>query len=123
MFGQSAADADVPPAPVAGRCFRIITSNPPYVAEGDPYLEALQAEPDLALTAGPGGLEAIETLARDCMSIIDPDGHLFVEHGADQREAVADIFATYGWGSIRCYDDYAGLPRVTSAQSTASETS
>lgn len=109
-------------APVAGRTFRIIASNPPYVREGDPYLEALQAEPSLALTAGPRGLEAIETLARDCRSIIDAEGMLFVEHGAGQREAVADILATYGWQSIRCYDDLAGLPRVTSAHPTASET-
>ena len=108
--------------PVAGRTFRIIVSNPPYVREGDPYLDALQAEPDLALTAGPGGLEVIETLARDCRSIIDASGMLLIEHGADQREAVAGILATYGWGSIRCYDDYAGLPRVTSAHPTASET-
>lgn len=108
--------------PVKDRTLRIIVSNPPYVREGDPYLDALRAEPELALTAGPGGLEVIETLARDCQSIIDPEGMLFVEHGADQREAVADILATYGWGSVRCYDDYAGLPRVTSAHPTASET-
>jgi len=108
--------------PVAGRTFRIIVSNPPYVREGDPYLDALQAEPDLALTAGPGGLEVIETLARDFRLIIDAAGMLLIEHGADQREAVAGILATYGWGSIRCYDDYAGLPRVTSAHPTASET-
>ena len=109
-------------APVAGRTFRIIVSNPPYVPEGDPYLEALRAEPDLALAAGPGGLEAIEVLARDCRSIIDAEGMLFVEHGAEQREAVAEILLAYGWASIRCYDDYAGLPRVTSAHPTASET-
>ena len=109
-------------APVAGQTFRIVTSNPPYVREGDPYLDSLQAEPDLALTAGPGGLEAIETLARDCRPIIDAEGMLFLEHGAEQREAVADILTAYGWGSIRCYDDYAGLPRVTSAHPTASET-
>ena len=65
---------------------------------------------------------AIETLARDCRSIIDDDGILFIEHGAEQREAVAGTLAAYGWETIRCYDDYAGLPRVTSAQPTASET-
>lgn len=109
-------------APVAGRTFRIIVSNPPYVSEGDPYLEALQAEPGLALAAGPLGLEAIETLARDCLSIIDAEGMLFLEHGAEQREAVDAILTACGWKSIRCYDDYAGLPRVTSAHPATSET-
>ncbi len=108
--------------PVEGRRFRVIVSNPPYVRQGDPFLEALTAEPDVALTPGPGGLEAIEKIVRDCVSIIEPDGSLFIEHGADQRDDVARILSSYGWEFIRCYDDYAGLPRVTSAHSASSET-
>ena len=108
--------------PVRDRTFRVILSNPPYVREGDPHLDSLQAEPSAALTAGPEGLEAIDVIARDCRAIIDDNGILFIEHGSEQREAVAETLLSYGWCSIQCYDDYAGLPRVTSAHPEASET-
>ena len=103
--------------------FDYVLSNPPYVSEGDPHLTALGAEPRMALTAGAEGLDTIEIIARDCPAIIDDGGLLLVEHGCDQRDAVAALLGTYGWRSIRCYDDYAGLPRVTGAYFEASETS
>ena len=53
-------------APVADQKFRVIVSNPPYVAEGDAALEALAAEPDVALTSGADGLDAIRQLAHEC---------------------------------------------------------
>ena len=109
--------------PVADRRFKVIVSNPPYVREGDQFLESLQAEPDVALVPGPAGLEAIETIARDCVPIIEAGGRLFLEHGADQRDEVASVLSSYGWESIQCYDDFAGLPRVTSADFPSSETS
>lgn len=108
--------------PVRERSFGIIVSNPPYVREDDLHLESLQSEPDLALVAGPDGLAAIETIARDCVSIADPGATLLLEHGAEQRDQVAEILLSYGWESIRCYDDHAGLPRVTSAHHFFSET-
>ena len=40
---------------------------------------------------------------------------LLIEHGADQEEAVAALLKAHGWANIRCYKDYSGLPRVTSA--------
>ena len=109
--------------PVQDRRFRVIASNPPYVCEGDLHLDSLQAEPEMALTSGPDGLVDIETIARDCVSIIEPGGILLMEHGAEQRDQVAEILMSYGWESIRCYDDHAGLPRVTSAHHSVSETS
>jgi len=45
--------------PVQGQRFDLIVSNPPYVAGNDPALAALAAEPELALTPGPTGLEAL----------------------------------------------------------------
>jgi release factor glutamine methyltransferase len=109
--------------PVAGRTFQVILSNPPYVCEDDPHLAALRAEPQMALKAGPEGLDAIEIIARDCRAIIDGGGLMLVEHGSEQREAVARMLDAYGWRSVRCYDDYAGLPRVTGAHYEPSETS
>ena len=106
--------------PVADRSFRVIVSNPPYVGDSDTALEALRAEPDLALASGPDGLDAIRRLARDCRSIIDDDGLLILEHGNEQQLAVAQILESNGWRDIACFDDYAGNPRVTSARPKAS---
>lgn len=110
-------------APVEGRQFQVIVSNPPYVRQGDPYLASLRSEPEGALVPGPGGLEAIETIAKQCAAIIEPGGALLIEHGSDQKDDVARILASYGWTSIQCYDDYAGLPRVTGARFPSDETS
>ena len=101
--------------PVAERRFEVIVSNPPYVRDDDEALAALQAAPMLALQAGPQGLDAIEVLARGCPAIIVAGGLLVFEHGADQQDAVAALLKAHGWANIRCYKDYSGLPRVTSA--------
>jgi len=106
-------------SPVEGRQFDVVVSNPPYVAAGDPALEALRAEPESALVAGADGLDAIRRLARDCISIVRPGGWLVLEHGADQAAAVAGLLAENGWEAIDCRRDYAGLPRVTAARRPA----
>lgn len=105
--------------PVIGREFRVIVSNPPYVAKNDPALAQLGAEPSAALVSGDDGLEAIRCLARECRALISDDGLMVLEHGNEQREAVAAILAARGWRDIDCTDDYAGRPRVTSARPKA----
>mgnify|MGYP000641595806 CR=1 FL=1 len=60
-------------------------------------------------------LDAIEILARGCPAIITSGGLLVIEHGAEQEETVAALLKAHGWANIRCYKDYSGLPRVTSA--------
>ena len=104
--------------PVAERRFEVIVSNPPYVRDDDEALAKLQAEPMLALKAGAQGLDAIEILARGCPAIITSGGLLVIEHGAEQEEAVAALLKAHGWANIRCYRDYSGLPRVTSANNS-----
>lgn len=102
---------------VAGFTFDLIVSNPPYVREGDPALEALRHEPEMALVAGSEGLDAIRVLARDCLGLLDRDGVLLFEHGADQEEAVACLLRQNGWTAVECFRDLAGRPRVTRAVS------
>jgi len=109
-------------APVAGQQFKVIVSNPPYVSCHDKALETLRAEPVDALQAGEDGLESINKLARDCPAIIEDNGLLVLEHGAEQRNQVAEILMSYGWQHIQCYDDLSGLPRVSSAHFLHSET-
>lgn len=102
--------------PVAGQRFRVIVCNPPYVRADDNRLQALKYEPLLALVSGEDGLDAIRVLARDCGALLEEEGLLLVEHGAEQSDAVASIFAAAGWGDIACHNDLAGIPRVTAAR-------
>ena len=102
--------------PVGGRRFNVIVSNPPYVRANDAALDALHREPRNALAAGDDGLDAIRILARDCGALLEPGGVLLIEHGAEQRDSVADVLREHGWTDIACHTDYAGLPRVTVAR-------
>lgn len=102
-------------APVAGRTFALVVSNPPYVRIGDPALAALRHEPTLALSSGDDGLAAVRVLARDCRAILQPGGPLILEHGIDQQDAVARILREHGWSGIQSHIDLTGRPRATVA--------
>lgn len=103
-------------APVHGSRFNVIVSNPPYVRSNDAALQTLYCEPNGALSAGEDGLDAIRVLARDCGVLLEPGGVLLLEHGAEQRDAVAAVLGEHDWTDIACHTDYAGLPRVTAAR-------
>ncbi|HEX2139857.1 MAG TPA: peptide chain release factor N(5)-glutamine methyltransferase [Woeseiaceae bacterium] len=101
--------------PLAGRRFDLVVSNPPYVPHGDPALDALRHEPAIALAAGEDGLAAIRLLARDCRALLQPGSPLLLEHGIEQRGAVASILEAQGWSGVRCHPDLSGRPRATVA--------
>ena len=102
---------------VTGR-FATIVSNPPYVAEGDEHLPALRHEPVSALVAGSDGLAALRRIVAGASAFLEDHGHLIVEHGADQGEAVHALFAAAGFSAIATHPDLAGLPRATLGQLT-----
>lgn len=102
--------------PVRGRRFRVIVSNPPYVRSDDAALRRLRHEPQAALAAGEDGLDAIRILAADCGALLEADGVMLVEHGAEQPTQVAQLLESHGWMDICCHNDLAGLPRVTVAR-------
>ena len=102
--------------PVRERRFNVIVSNPPYIRADDTALRKLRHEPAAALVAGPDGLDAIRILASDCGAILEENGVLLVEHGAEQQTDVAAILRASGWSEIVGHNDYAGLPRVTLAR-------
>ena len=102
--------------PVRQRKFRIIVSNPPYVRQGDAALASLRYEPADALVSGPDGLDAIRAIAKQCVGIIEPDGVLLIEHGADQADDVAAVLSACGWANITNHKDFTGHPRVTAAR-------
>ena len=102
-------------APVAGRRFDLITSNPPYVPDADPDLEHLGSEPRMALAAGQDGLDAIRRIAVEAVSVIEQGGTLLIEHGDRQHEEIGRILSAAGWREISHVNDLAGKPRVTIA--------
>jgi release factor glutamine methyltransferase len=102
--------------PLAQRRFDLILSNPPYVAAGDPALRALRYEPQLALSPGPSGLEALEHLIAQAPAHLVSGGWLILEHGADQGAAVATALVAAGYARVRCHRDLAGRDRVTEAK-------
>lgn len=99
--------------PLAGRRWGLIVSNPPYVAEGDPHLDALVHEPASALTAGPDGLADLRTLASQAPAHLLPGGWLLLEHGHDQGPAVQALLRAAGFQQVQTRDDLAGLARCT----------
>lgn len=102
-------------APVAGEVFRMIVSNPPYIAEGDPHLLQgdLRFEPRSALSSGPDGLDAIRVIVAGAPAHLLPEGWLLVEHGHDQGMAVRTLFAAAGFQRVTTARDLEGRERVT----------
>lgn len=101
--------------PVRDEHFDFIVTNPPYVRDDDPALRDLKYEPKLALAAGPDGLDAVRLIAKDVRAVIENNGTLLLEHGADQQFAVAAVLQENGWTDIQCLNDLMGHPRVTTA--------
>ena len=101
-----------------GALFDVIVSNPPYIAEHDPYLAQgdLPAEPRHALCAGVTGLEALRIIIEGADRFLRPGGLIVLEHGYDQAEAVQALFAERCYHGVETHKDFNNLPRVTLAR-------
>jgi release factor glutamine methyltransferase len=95
------------------RRFNMIVSNPPYISASDPVLKTLSAEPALALTAGPTGLESYELIIAQSPHHLLEQGWLVLEHGSTQAPDVSRLLTQHGFDSIRTIPDLSGKPRVT----------
>jgi release factor glutamine methyltransferase len=98
--------------------FDLIVSNPPYIAADHPFLTRgdLPAEPDIALTPGTTGLEALQQIIGHAHEYLVEGGYLILEHGYDQQALVADLLENFGFSEIRCENDYNQLPRTSIAK-------
>ncbi len=107
--------------PVAGRRFDVIASNPPYIANDDPRVEAAvrRWEPAGALFAGPTGLEALETIVACAPSHLRTCGWLLLEHGDAQGEAVRERFRAAHFEAVQTHRDLAGHERCTEGRLAA----
>lgn len=101
-----------------GERFDVIVSNPPYVAEGSPMLDAsvLEWEPAVALFAGPDGLDDIARLVAGAPRHLAPGGWLVLEIGADQGPAVRSLLVEAGYRDVEIRSDLAGHDRIAVAR-------
>ena len=98
--------------------FDVIVSNPPYVAEGSPDLDTSvrEWEPASALFSGPDGLDDIRHLIAGAPDHLAVGGWLVLEIGADQGDAVSELFAAAGYTEIEIRHDLTGHDRVALAR-------
>lgn len=102
--------------PATPERFDLIVSNPPYIAEQDAHLAALQHEPIGALTSGPDGLRDLTHIINQAPAHLAPGGWLLLEHGYDQHVEVQELLKHAGFRSVDTRKDLAGIPRCTGGQ-------
>lgn len=109
-------EADLLPPREAGS-FDLITANLPYIPTGEiPSLSReVRHDPILALDGGPRGLDLIVRLATLALERLNPRGHLLLEIGIGQSEAVMACLAGHNYRDIRALPDYQGIPRFIEA--------
>ena len=102
-------------APLTGRRFHLILSNPPYVKEHDPHLHIgdVRFEPRTALASGPEGMEDIKRIVQEAIPHLEDRAWLLMEHGHDQGSTVRTLLASSGFTGVTSFRDLAGLERVT----------
>jgi release factor glutamine methyltransferase len=107
-------------APVAGRQFDLVASNPPYVAPGDEVdPEVAGHEPALAVYAEDDGRAILERLAVDARTVLSPGGHLAVEVGEGKAPWLAERLAALGYVASEVTRDLRGVERVVTARHPA----
>lgn len=100
--------------------FDLICSNPPYVTDSE--MDTLQPdvrlhEPELALRAGPDGLDMIRRIIPESASWLESGGSLLLEIGESQGEAVIDLFSRYDeFVTAQIVTDLEGRSRVVWAR-------
>ena len=110
---------------LAGRCFDMIISNPPYVAAQDPHLQQgdLRFEPTPALASGNDGLADIRQIVTGSPDHLRSGGWLLFEHGYDQAQASRDLLVDTGFVDVFARVDIAGLSRVAGGRLLTSKSS
>jgi release factor glutamine methyltransferase len=99
--------------------FDLIVSNPPYVAEkalAGLQREVRDHEPLVALSPGGDGLGVIRRLIDEGPAFIKPNGHLLMEIGFDQGEAVERLIDGSAWSLRQIRPDLQGIPRIVVLQ-------
>lgn len=109
-------------APLAGRRFEVIVSNPPYIEAADPHLGQgdLRFEPAGALAAGADGLDDIRRIVRDARKHLQPGGWLLFEHGWNQGDAARQLLREAGYTEVFTARDLELRDRVSGGRAASS---
>jgi release factor glutamine methyltransferase len=94
--------------------FDLIVSNPPYIPLGDIAglaVDVRDFDPPMALDGSPDGLEAYRRIASGAGGHLAPKGHVVLEIGAGQENAVNDLFRGQGFNRESRHFDLAGHVR------------
>jgi release factor glutamine methyltransferase len=94
--------------------FDLVVSNPPYIDPADaPALspEVTAFEPPGALFAAQQGTAVGRRLLTE-LAPVHPGGHLLMEIGAGQMEALVEFSTETSFDFLGSTPDYAGIPRV-----------
>jgi release factor glutamine methyltransferase len=95
--------------------FDLVVSNPPYVSEaalGGLQREVRDHEPFVALSPGPDGLSVIRRLLTEAPAYLKPNGHLLMEIGFDQGDAVCNLVNDSVWSILEVRPDLQSIPRI-----------
>ncbi len=97
-----------------GEKFDVIVSNPPYIPTKD--IENLspevKKEPRLALDGGESGLDIIEFLINDGLSLLNDGGKMLIEFGYDQEKQLDTCLKNNkSISSFQIFYDYGSNPR------------
>lgn len=100
--------------------FRLVVSNPPYVAPDDPLpAEVADWEPSEALVPGPTGFEAIAAIVPAALSWMAPGAALVVEMDSRQVERAVSLALDAGFASAEARRDLTGRERMLVARAPA----
>ena len=105
-------------APVAGECFHLIVSNPPYIDALDPHLSEgdVRFEPRSALVADAAGLADLAHIIQLAPAHLLPGGWLLLEHGWQQGASVRELLQRRGFQAVGTVRDYGDQERVSLGQ-------
>ena len=99
---------------MASGAFDLVLANPPYVPDGEIdnlAPEIADYEPRQALMGGSDGLGCYRVLAADLKRLLRPRGHVLLEIGQGQAEAVSRLMMGGGMVVIGQRMDLAVIPR------------
>ena len=104
---------------LSGQKFDAIFGNLPYIPTGElgALSKEVQYDPKLALDGGPDGIAPYRTFAASAREHLEPGGHIFLEIGDGQGEAICALLADAGLLEAAHHQDLAKNQRFVTAVS------
>lgn len=105
-------------APLEGRRFDMILSNPPYIpsSECDTLQDEVKREPRMALDGGPDGMDFYRRIAEEAPKHLKPGGIVILEMGFGEAEAIRRLMETHSAVRTETRRDEAGIERILLAE-------